>query len=296
MPIQTTTYVMPPRNANGGCLYLVATPIGNLRDITLRALDVLARVPVVAAEDTRVSRRLLDHHGIATKLVSLHEHNERQRAADILQWLGEGQDVALVSDAGTPAVSDPGAHLVAEVLRAGFPVVPVPGPSALTTALSASGEIAPHVLFYGFLPARRGARRSALDTLRGLPFTLVFYEAPHRIAECAGDLRDILGGGRRVTLARELTKVHETIHSCLLDEAPTWLSGEHQQKGEFVLVVSGAAQPEGDADSAENERVLRILLGSLPVSRAADLAAEITGASRKVLYRRALELKNGAQR
>jgi 16S rRNA (cytidine1402-2'-O)-methyltransferase len=275
-----------------GTLYVVATPIGNLRDITQRALEVLARVRVIAAEDTRVTHRLLDHHGISAKLVSLHEHNERSRARAMIGLLEGGQDVALVSDAGTPALSDPGALLVEAVRARGLRVVPVPGPSALTAALSASGECAPHFLFYGFLPAKPAARRRALEALRTLPFTLVFYEAPHRIAGCIADLRSVLGGERRVTLARELTKIHETIHSCPLADAAAWLEGEHQQKGEFVVVISGAQPLQEDTTAAESYRVLHILVEALSPSRAADLAHEITGASRKALYRRALELKN----
>jgi 16S rRNA (cytidine1402-2'-O)-methyltransferase len=279
-----------------GTLYVVATPIGNLRDITQRALDVLARVQTIAAEDTRVTRRLLHHHGISAKLVSLHEHNERARAAAVIGLLEGGQDVALVSDAGTPALSDPGALLIEAVRAKGLRVVPVPGPSALTAALSASGESAPHFLFYGFLPAKPAARRRALEALRMLPFTLVFYEAPHRIAGCVADLCSVLGGARRVTFARELTKIHETIHTCVLAEASAWLAGEHQQKGEFVVVVSGAQPVPEDDTAAEGERVLHILVEALSPSRAADLAHEITGASRKVLYRRALELKNRGAR
>jgi 16S rRNA (cytidine1402-2'-O)-methyltransferase len=270
----------------------VATPIGNLRDISLRALEVLARVQVIAAEDTRVTRRLLEHHGISATLLSLHQHNERARGEAVLGMLEAGQDVALVSDAGTPAVSDPGALLVEAVRARGMRVVPVPGPSALTAALSVSGQSALHVLFYGFLPARRSARRAALEALRALQFALVFYEAPHRILECIADLSEVLGGERRVTLARELTKIHETIHACTLKEAPAWLAQEHQQKGEFVLVVAGA-EPERERQAAdEGERVLGVLMGALSPRRAADLAAEITGASRKSLYRRALELKD----
>lgn len=268
----------------------MATPIGNLRDITLRALEVLREAQVVAAEDTRLTRRLLDHHGIAVRLLSLHEHNERARADTVARLLAEGKSVALVSDAGTPAVSDPGALLVAEMRRRGFRAVPVPGPSAVVAALSVSGHDSPHFLFYGFLPAKRAARRAALEKLEGLDCSLVFYETPHRIAECAADLREVLGGGRRATFARELTKIHETLHTCLLDEAGDWLQRENQERGEFVVIVSGA-EPQVAAGNAEAERVLGLLLEELPLSRAADLAARITGASRKSLYARALEIK-----
>jgi len=201
--------------------------------------------------------------------------------------------VALVSDAGTPAVSDPGARLVRELRERSFRVVPVPGPSAAIAALSVSGEENPHVLFYGFLPSRSAARRKALQGLRTLPFTLVFFEAPHRVAECVEDLREVLGGARRVSIARELTKLHETVHACALAEAPAWLARDYHEKGEFVLVV-GAGEVSRADSGEESEKVLRLLLRELPVSRAAELAAKITGDNRKALYRRALELKDTA--
>ncbi len=276
-----------------GTLYVVATPIGNLRDITLRALDVLRDVDTVAAEDTRTTRGLLAHHGIASRLLSLHEHNERDRIEQVAGLLMAGRDVALVSDAGTPAVSDPGARLVRELRERSFRVVPVPGPSAAIAALSVSGEETPHVLFYGFLPSRSAARRKALQGLRTLPFTLVFFEAPHRVAECVEDLREVLGGARRVSIARELTKLHETVHACALAEAPAWLARDYHEKGEFVLVV-GAGEVSPADSGEESEKVLRLLLRELPVSRAAELAAKITGDNRKALYRRALELKDTA--
>ncbi|HEX9179381.1 MAG TPA: SAM-dependent methyltransferase, partial [Burkholderiales bacterium] len=184
----------------------------------------------------------------------------------------------------------PGALLVAEMRRRGFRAVPVPGPSAAVAALSVSGDESPHFLFYGFLPAKRAARRSALEKIRELSCSLVFYETPHRIAESVEDLREALGGGRRATFARELTKIHETVHTCALDEAADWLKRENQERGEFVVVVSGAEPREPGVD-AEAERVLGLLLEELPLSRAADLAARITGAARKALYGRALELK-----
>lgn len=274
-----------------GTLYVVATPIGNLRDITLRALDVLREAHTVAAEDTRVTRRLLDHHGITTRLISLHEHNERARAETVARLLGEGRNVALVTDAGTPALSDPGALLVADMRGRGFRAVPVPGPSAAVAALSVSGDDAPRFLFCGFLPAKRAARRAALGQIRDLTCSLVFYETPHRIAECIADLQEVLGGHRRVTFARELTKIHETVHTCALQEAGEWLKRGNQERGEFVLVVTGAEPPRAPGVDSEVERVLGLLLEELPLSRAADLAARITGVPRKALYGRALELR-----
>lgn len=273
-----------------GTLYVVATPIGNLRDITLRALDVLRSADTIAAEDTRVTRALLSHHGISARLISLHGHNERDRVDQVAHLLTAGQDVALVSDAGTPAVSDPGARLVRELRERGFRVVPIPGPSATIAALSVSGEECPHFLFCGFLPAKAAARRKALHSLRSLPWALVLFEAPHRVADCIQDLRDVFGGERRVCMVRELTKLHETVFAGTLAEAPAWLAGPHQEKGEFVLVV-GPAQATPDDSADEGDRVLRLLLHALPVSRAADLAAKITGGNRKALYRRALDLR-----
>ncbi|MDO8311908.1 MAG: 16S rRNA (cytidine(1402)-2'-O)-methyltransferase, partial [Sideroxyarcus sp.] len=208
-------------------LYVVATPIGNLSDITLRALEVLGTADAVAAEDTRNTRHLLQHHGIAdTRLLALHQHNERGAAEKIIALLQQGQSVALVTDAGTPAVSDPGALLVAEVRSAGFRVIPIPGASAAVTALSASGLDSAHFLFYGFLPNKSAARRSALQTLVEHPYTLVFYEAPHRILECTEDLHAIFGDEREIIFARELTKLFENIHRCKLGEALDWLNSD----------------------------------------------------------------------
>src|SRR5688572_16526952 len=208
-----------------GTLYVVATPIGNLQDVTLRAIDVLKRVDAVAAEDTRVTAKLLGHYGVGTKkLIALHEHNETRAAPGIIAELERGRSVALTSDAGTPAFSDPGARLVALVRAAGFPVVPIPGPTAAAAALSASGFAGPQFLFYGFLPARAGERRQALEGLAATPYATVFYEAPHRIVEAVADLAAILGAARRVVIARELTKVFETVHVCDLGVAGSWLA------------------------------------------------------------------------
>ena len=272
-------------------LYVVATPLGNLGDITLRALDVLKSVDAVAAEDTRLTRQLLSHYDIRAHLISLHEHNEERSAAGIIRMLNEGQAVAYVTDAGTPAISDPGALLVEQVREAGLRVVPIPGPSAVTAALSAAGIGAAQFLFYGFLPSKAGARREALAGLAALPYALVFYEAPHRVLETLDDMVHVLGAERSLVIAREITKLYESFHRCTLGEASTWLGADaNRLKGEFVLIVEGAASPRDHAVE-EAERVLRILLGELPLKQAVQLAAEITGAKRNALYERALELK-----
>jgi 16S rRNA (cytidine1402-2'-O)-methyltransferase len=272
-------------------LYVVATPIGNLADITLRALEVLKRVDAIAAEDTRITARLLRHYGIGAPLIALHEHNERRAAQKILQLLAHGKSVALVSDAGTPAISDPGAIAVALVRAAGHPVVPLPGANAALCALSAAGSASPHFLFYGFLPQQAAARRRELALLKTLPYLLVFYEAPHRVIASVTDMAAAFGGGRAITIARELTKLFETIHTCRLGEAAAWLAADANRiKGEFVLLVEGASEA-GAADAGAARRVLEILLRELPLKQAVKLAAEIGGDKRNELYRLALELK-----
>ena len=275
-------------------LYVVATPIGNLRDITLRALEVLATADVVAAEDTRNTVYLLSHYGISTnKLIAAHQHNERDAAEKIIARLQAGQSVAFVSDAGTPAVSDPGALLVQAVRAAGLRIIPIPGANAALAALSAAGLSEPHFLFYGFLPNKSAARRTALQSLLSYPCTLVFYEAPHRIVECVADLCAVLGGERQIVLAREITKQFETIHVCALRNAEAWLrSDSNQQRGEFVMLVSGAVPQPGL--SMETLGILSRLLDELPLKQAVRLAAKITGASRNELYQRALQIKNPA--
>jgi 16S rRNA (cytidine1402-2'-O)-methyltransferase len=281
--------------ASGGAgkLYVVATPIGNLGDISARALAVLAQADLVAAEDTRTTGQLLAHHGIAAKLVALHEHNEMRRAADLVARIEAGETIALVSDAGTPAISDPGALLVARAMQAGLVVCPIPGANAAIAALSAAGLDAPHFLFYGFLPSKSTARRSALETVRELPYALVFYEAPHRVVECVAELAATLGGEREIVIARELTKLFEAIHRCRLDQAGAWLAADpNRQRGEFVLIVSGAQAGTQEGLPAEAERVLRLLLAELPLKQSAALAAAITGARKNELYARALALRD----
>lgn len=271
-------------------LSIVATPIGNLGDITLRALDTLRAADAIACEDTRHARRLLDHHGIRGQLLALHEHNEQQAAEKLVALLAAGKQVALISDAGTPAVSDPGARAVAAVRQAGFRVTPVPGPNAAIAALSAAGLEGPFH-FIGFLPAKVGARRTALEALKPIPATLVFYEAPHRIEETVADLAALLEAEREIVIARELTKLFEQIERMPLAAAPAWLAqDENHRRGEFVLLVS--APPPHQGIDAECERILKLLLAELPVKQAAKLAAAITGEARNALYERALEIKD----
>ncbi|HLO65348.1 MAG TPA: 16S rRNA (cytidine(1402)-2'-O)-methyltransferase [Azonexus sp.] len=270
-------------------LYVVPTPLGNLADLTRRAEEILRTVPWVAAEDTRHSGPLLKQLGARARTLPAHQHNEHEAAARIVERLEAGESVALISDAGTPGISDPGARIVAAVRAAGGKVVPLPGPCAATTALSASGLLDEHFLFYGFLPSKGGQRRQALEELRDYPCALVFYEAPHRVLETVADMATVFGE-RTLVIARELTKLFETVHSLPLPEALDWLKADpNRQRGEFVLMLSGA--PEG-GDDGEGERVLKLLLADgLPTKQAAKLAAAITGASKNALYDRALALK-----
>lgn len=272
-------------------LYVVATPIGNLADITLRALEVLKRVGAIAAEDTRVTARLLKHYGVSAPLIALHEHNERRAAQKILQLLAQGNSVALVSDAGTPAISDPGAIAVALAREAGYPVVPVPGANAAVAALSAAGSAVPHFLFYGFLPQSAAARRRELAALKTAAYLLVFYEAPHRVIASVADMAAAFGAGRTLTIARELTKLFESIHTCKLGTAAAWLAADANRiKGEFVLLVEGAPEAAA-ADAGRAQRALEILLRELPLKQAVKLAAQIGGGGRNELYQLALEMK-----
>jgi len=277
--------------AQPGKLYVVATPIGNLDDISPRALRTLREVALIAAEDTRHSIRLLQHFGITTALAACHDHNEREQGGRFVARLLAGDDVALISDAGTPLISDPGYHLVRQVRAAGIEVVPVPGPSALIAALSAAGLPSDRFIFEGFLPAKAAARRGRLDLLKEEPRTLIFYEAPHRVLESVQDMASLFGKDRHAVLARELTKTFETLKGAPLGELAEWIAADsNQQRGECVLLVTGWQAPEGeDAISGEALRVLDLLLGELPVKRAAALAAEITGVRKNLLYQAALE-------
>ena len=270
-----------------GVLFVVATPIGNLSDASPRALETLRGVDLVACEDTRTTRTLLARHGITTLTVALHEHNERRAAAGLITTLREGKSIALVSDAGTPALSDPGAWLVREAHRAGIRVSPIPGPSAAAAAISVSGFAAPSFLFAGFLPATRSARRKALEAL-DLPWPVVFYEAPHRIADTLADMAERFGVTRELAICRELTKKFEEVARLQLGEAGGWLAARPQRaQGEFVLVLEAGA--EKAPHTADPDAVLDALLEALSPSEAAKLAARITGAPRNELYRKALE-------
>lgn len=273
-----------------GALYVVATPIGNLEDISVRALRVLREVNCIAAEDTRHTGQLLRHFGIETPLLSLHEHNERDRLESIVARLRKDQSLALVSDAGTPLISDPGFPLVRELRRQGLKVIPVPGPSSLLAALSVAGLPTDRFVFEGFLPAKSVARRERLRALAAEERTLVFLEASHRIAETLADLAATFGRERPAVVARELTKRFEEIHGAPLDELATWLEADpHRQKGEFVLVTQGAPAA-GEADTPETRRLLMALLTELPTSRAVAVAARVTGLRKKPLYQLALTL------
>jgi 16S rRNA (cytidine1402-2'-O)-methyltransferase len=274
-----------------GTLYVVATPIGNLDDITARALKVLREVSLIAAEDTRHSARLLQHFGIETPLAACHEHNERDHGGRFLSRLLSGEDVALISDAGTPLISDPGFHLVRSAQAAGVRVVPVPGACALIAALSAAGLPSDRFSFEGFLPAKASARRGRLEGVREESRTLIFYEAPHRLLESLEDMRGVFGGERQAVLARELTKTFETLKGASLAELCAWVAADaNQQRGECVVLVGGWQPPEGEESvSAEAVRVLELLLAEMPVKRAAALAAEITGVRKNLLYQEALK-------
>ena len=275
-----------------GILYVVATPIGNLGDITLRAIETLKAVDAIAAEDTRHTSGLLSHFGISKKLIAVHEHNEQQSAEKLVIALKNGDSIALVTDAGTPAVSDPGAIVVKVAREAGIKVVPIPGVSAVVAALSASGITQDGFYFHGFLPASGAARRKVLDSLKAQTVTLVLYEAPHRIIESVEDIAKVLGENRQITFCRELTKTFETIYTCPASRASAWLQADaNQQRGEFVLLIEAAPVVETQEISEEAQRVLKCLLAELPLKQAAKLAAEITNEKKNALYELALSLK-----
>lgn len=268
-----------------GTLYIVATPIGNLGDMSPRAVDVLQRVGHIAAEDTRHSAALLRHFGINTPLFALHEHNERLVSQSVIERLQRGEDIALISDAGTPLISDPGFPLTRLAHEAGIRVVPVPGPCALVVALSAAGLPTDRFVFEGFLPAKRGTRQHALEALAGERRTLVFYEAPHRLVETLEDLATAFGAKRLAVLGRELTKTFETVRQAPLAELVDFVRADSDQlRGEVVLVVHGAPPLAPGILEDEPRRVAEILAAELPVKQAAALAAKITGAKKNLIY------------
>ncbi|WP_024645914.1 16S rRNA (cytidine(1402)-2'-O)-methyltransferase [Pseudomonas syringae] len=282
-------------NSTPGSLYVVATPIGNLDDMSVRALKVLREVALIAAEDTRHSARLMQHFGISTPLAACHEHNERDEGSRFIARLLAGEDVALISDAGTPLISDPGYHLVRQARAAGVPVVPVPGACALIAALSAAGLPSDRFIFEGFLPAKTVGRRAKLELVREEPRTLIYYEAPHRILECLQDMELVFGADRHALLAREITKTFETLKGLPLGELRAFVEADsNQQRGECVVLVSGWTPPEDeDVIGAEARRVLDLLLEEMPLKRAAALAAEITGVRKNLLYQVALDKQKG---
>ena len=272
-------------------LYVVATPIGNVTDISLRALHLLSLADAVACEDTRNTAHLLTRFGLNKPLIAAHQHNEREVAQTLIARLHAGERIALVSDAGTPAVSDPGARIVDAVRAAGLRVLPLPGASAAITAISASGLLNDQFYFVGFLPAKSKQRENMLHSLRGVTATMVFYEAPHRILDCATALAAAFEPTRQVVFARELTKLFEEIHRCPLSEAEAWIRLDaHREKGEFVILLEGATEAQ-DAEDVEAERILNILLAECSVKQAANLTAQITGRKKNALYERALQLK-----
>lgn len=292
MSIQKLMESLSHQTIPDSTLYVIGTPIGNMGDISLRALHILGMADAVACEDTRITGNLLSAYGLDKELISAHQHNERETAEKLIERLQKGDRIALVSDAGTPAISDPGAKIVDAVRRANLDVVPVPGPSAAVTALSASGLLDDQFLFIGFLPTKASQRREFLLKQKNIHATLVIYEAPHRIRETLEALVGIFEPSRQIVIAREITKLFEEIHRCPLSECLTWLEkNPNSQKGEFVLLLESAttATPE----DFQAQHVLSILLEELPVSSAASLAARITGIKKKKLYEMALQLKNG---
>ena len=271
-------------------LYVVATPLGNLADITNRAVQVLKDVDLIAAEDTRHSRPLLAHYGVETRTISLHEHNEQARARTLTVRLLAGESIALISDAGTPLISDPGYRLIAAARAAGVRVSPVPGACALIAALSAAGLPTDRFVFEGFLPAKAGARRRRLEGLTTETRTLVIYESSHRIEASLADMREAFGPDRRAVIARELTKSFETLHDDALAGLCQWLADDaNHRRGEFVVIVAGAPEVEA-SDAADVRRALALLMPELPLRTAVRLAAQFTGESRNRVYEMALEL------
>lgn len=275
-----------------GVLYVVATPIGNMEDISRRAERILNEVDLILAEDTRHSGHLLKQLVISTPTQSLHDHNELDRVPMIIRELQNGKNLALISDAGTPLISDPGYHLIDALQQQGLRVCPIPGASAVITALSAAGLASDRFSFEGFLPAKRVNRKDTYSELLNETRTLIFYESPHRIMESLADAIDIFGGDRLAAIARELTKLHEDIKRGTLQDLYTWLQeNTEKQRGEFVLMISGNGEPVRE-EELEVRRILSVLLKELPTKKAAEMAADITGQKKNQLYQMALEIKD----
>lgn len=274
-----------------GVLYVVATPIGNREDITLRALNILQTVDLIATEDTRHSQGLLKHHGIDKPLIALHSHNETSQTVHLLKQLQQGTSIALISDAGTPCIHDPGAYLIHQAHNAGIQVVPIPGPCAITTALSVAGLQHQPFLFEGFLPVKQTARRKQLAELAEQTRTLIFYEAPHRIMPCLDDMQATLGEERQAVIARELTKQFETLYRGTLSMIDAQLQKKPDQcRGEFVLIVAGKPKEKGAILPAQTLRLLTALLAHLPTRQAVDIISQCTGTNKNKLYQAALKI------
>mgnify|MGYP003921279335 CR=1 FL=1 len=279
-------------NSNqSGTLYIVATPIGNLGDMVPRAVETLQSVSVIACEDTRHSKKLLDHFSIDKPCIAYHDHTDKKSSYNILKRLRAGEDVALISDAGTPLISDPGYRLVSEARQQGYSVIPIPGASAVVAALSVSGLPTDKFKFMGFLPAKSTQRKTSLSAVKGSAETMVYYEAPHRIADTIADMLDIFGADRPAFMAREISKTFETYLQGSMAELLALVQADsNQQRGEIVLVIAGAAN-ESDVVSVDSEKVLGLLLKELPLTKAASLTAKISGGDKKQLYQLGLSLQ-----
>ncbi|MCP4409208.1 MAG: 16S rRNA (cytidine(1402)-2'-O)-methyltransferase [Gammaproteobacteria bacterium] len=275
-----------------GILFVVATPMGNLQDMSHRAVAVLKRVDLIAAEDTRHSAKLLNHYSIATSRISLHEHNEQSQTQRLLKHIKEGKSVALICDAGTPLISDPGYRLVKAARLAGIKVSPIPGACAAIAALSVSGLPTDRFVFEGFLPAKGAARRARLAALAEETRTLMFYESSHRITQSLQDMTACLGSERQAVVAREMTKTFETVKNAPLEMLCRWLNADlHQQRGEFVVLVEGAASPPDESSEINIKKILSVLLKELPLNSAVRLVVEITGEKKNRIYKLALSLQ-----
>ncbi|UZE95569.1 16S rRNA (cytidine(1402)-2'-O)-methyltransferase [Alkalimarinus alittae] len=275
-------------------LYIVATPIGNLDDITLRAVEILKKVDFIAAEDTRHSQRLMNHLGVTARMMALHEHNERDKSQALIDKIKEGKSIALVSDAGTPLISDPGYFLVKLAREQGVRVVPIPGVSAVVTALSVSGLPSDRFVFEGFLPAKQGGKIKRLEAFLYETRTVIFYESPHRIVDTLEAMDEVYGSERYLVIARELTKTFETIKGDSLGALREWVDGDlNQQKGEFVLLLEGVVESP-DVSTIEQDKMLTLLMAEMPIKKASKIVSELVGGNKKDLYQRALEKQGRA--